>query len=235
LAAPSSVWTCVNQRPIVLCCPKRRRGRSTGCEASPCPVRFDLFECASASLGPRDVEDTEHRPHGMGAGGEAPPIKARDVLMLVGLTLLVASVVMRAWDDPVAVTPDAPLEGTSMMPSGGDVSIAYAVSESVTITVRLEVNGEEVLRQVLPVAAGDEASIEYEMEERGELTWSVTVAQGGAEVDVDLARGLLAVAVPPVLGALLVAYAVVLSRGDEGYGTASDADVDAVVDAVLLE
>jgi hypothetical protein len=171
----------------------------------------------------------------MGAGGEAPPIKARDVLMLVGLTLLVASVVMRAWDDPVAVTPDAPLEGTSMMPSGGDVSIAYAVSESVTITVRLEVDGEEVLRQVLPVAAGDEASIEYEMEERGELTWSVTVAQGSAEVDVDLARGLLALAVPPVLGALLVAYAVVLSRGDEDSGAASDADVDAVVDAVLLE
>ncbi len=171
----------------------------------------------------------------MGAGGEAPPIKARDVLMLVGLTLLVASVVMRAWDDPVSVTPGAPLEGTSMMPSGGDVSIAYAVSESVTITVRLEVDGEEVLRQVIPVAAGDEASIEYEMEGRGELSWSITVAQGSADVDVDLARGLLAVALPPVLGALLVAYAVVLSRGDEDSGTANDADVDAVVDAVLLE
>jgi hypothetical protein len=171
----------------------------------------------------------------MGAGGEAPPIKARDVLMLVGLTLLVASIVMRAWDDPVPVTPDAPLEGSSIMPNGGDITIAYAVDTSSTITIRLLVEGDEVFRQVVPVAAGDEASVTYSMEERGELVWSIGVAQGSAEVDVDLARGIAPVIAPPLVGALLVGYAMVLSRSQEGADAVLDPDVEAVVDAVLLE
>ena len=42
----------------------------------------------------------------MGAGGDAPPLRLQDVVMLVGLSLLVGSIVMLAWDDPVLLNAD---------------------------------------------------------------------------------------------------------------------------------
>ena len=50
----------------------------------------------------------------MGAGGDAPPLRAQDVLMLVGLSLLVGSIVMLAWDDPVPFTEE---EGSQETPA----------------------------------------------------------------------------------------------------------------------
>lgn len=170
----------------------------------------------------------------MGAGGDAPPIRAQDVLLLVGLTLLVASIVLRTWDDPVTVDAETPLEGTSSMPDGGTITVSYLVEEATTVTVRLVVDGEEVERSVEPVAGGDASSVTYTMEGRGDLEWSISVFEGKAAVDVDLDRGLLPVVLPPLLGLVFIAYALLLGRADEK-GEDHDEDVEAVVDALLLE
>ena len=67
--------------------------------------------------------------------------------------------------------------------------------------------------------------------ERGKVTWSVSISEGTGEVDVDLKRGALSFALPPVLGALLVGYAVMLSL----QGKNSTPEVQADLDAELLD
>ena len=58
--------------------------------------------------------------------------------------------------------------------------------------------------------------------------------EGKAAVDVDLDRGLLPVVLPPLLGLVFIAYALLLGRADEK-DEGHDEDVEAVVDALLLE
>ena len=56
---------------------------------------------------------------------------------------------------------------------------------------------------------------------------SITVSEGAGEVDVDLKRGAISVVWAPLLGAVLVGYAVVLSRqGDEASKDAGSLDAE---------
>ena len=55
----------------------------------------------------------------MAGGGTAPPLKMGDVLLLVGVTLLIGTLFIQQWDQPVKVNSgDEPLEGTSRTFSG---------------------------------------------------------------------------------------------------------------------
>lgn len=165
----------------------------------------------------------------MGAGGDAPPLRAQDVLMLVGLSLLVGSIVMLAWDDPVAFSEEEGISGNAWLGKGASVDMTYTVNETSVVTIRFQVEGQEDVLITEAVAAGDTKTASFDMTERGTVSWSLDVAEGGGEVDVDLKRGAMSMVWAPLLGAVLVGYAVVLSQQD------APAAAEESMDAELLE
>lgn len=166
----------------------------------------------------------------MGAGGDAPPLRAQDVLMLVGLSLLVGSIVMLAWDDPVPFTEEDGITGNARLGGGDSVDMTYTVNQTSVVTIRFQFEGQEEVLITEAVAAGDTKTASFDVTDRGTVSWSISVAEGSGEVDVDLNRGTMSMVWAPLLGAVLVGYAVVLSRHHE------DVAVDAEsLDAELLD
>lgn len=166
----------------------------------------------------------------MGAGGDAPPLRLQDVVMLVGLSLLVGSIVMLAWDDPVPFSVDEEVSGNARLGGGTSIDVAYTVDQTSVVTVRFQLEGQDEVLITEPVAAGDSSTASFDVSERGSVSWSISISEGSGEVDVDLQRGLMSVVWAPLLGAVLVGYAVVLSRQS---GEAAP-DVESL-DAELLE
>ena len=166
----------------------------------------------------------------MGAGGDAPPLRAQDVLMLVGLSLLVGSIVMLAWDDPVPFTGDDGVSGNALLGGGDSVDMTYTVNQTSVVTIRFQLEGQEEVLITEAVAAGDTETASFDVTDRGTVSWSISVAEGSGEVDVDLNRGTMSMVWAPLLGAVLVGYAVVLSR--QQVDVVSDAES---LDAELLD
>lgn len=166
----------------------------------------------------------------MGAGGDAPPLRSQDVLMLVGLSLLVGSIVMLAWDDPVPLTEEEGISGNARLGGGDSVDMTYIMDQTSVVTIRFQLEGQEEVLITEAVAAGDTNTATFDVTERGRVSWSITVSEGTGEVDVDLKRGAISMVWAPLLGAVLVGYAVVLSR--QGDGASADAES---LDAELLE
>ena len=151
----------------------------------------------------------------MGAGGDAPPLRLQDVVMLVGLSLFVGSIVMLAWDDPVSMSSEEAVTGQATLGEGTSVDVEYSVDQTSIVTLRFQVEGQDEVLSTEAVAAGSTQTYSFEMPERGAVSWSISVSEGTGEVDVDLDRGLLAFAWPPLLGAVLVGYSVLLSRQND--------------------
>lgn len=166
----------------------------------------------------------------MGAGGDAPPLRLQDVVMLVGLSLLFGSIVMLAWDDPVPFSVDEEVSGNARLGGGTSIDVAYTVDQTSVVTVRFQPEGQDEVLITEAVAAGDSSTASFDVSERGSVSWSISISEGSGEVDVDLQRGLISVVWAPLLGAVLVGYAVVLSRQS---GEAAP-DVESL-DAELLE
>lgn len=152
----------------------------------------------------------------MGAGGDAPPLRLQDVVMLVGLSLFVGSIVMLAWDDPVPLTSEEAVTGQATLGEGSSVDMEYSVDQTSVVTIRFQLEGQDEVLTTEAVAAGATETVSFEMPERGAVTWSISVSEGTGEVDVDLNRSTMVFIWPPLLGAVLVGYSVILGRQTDG-------------------
>ncbi|MBD40618.1 MAG: hypothetical protein QF839_01655 [Candidatus Poseidoniaceae archaeon] len=163
----------------------------------------------------------------MGAGGDAPPLRLQDVLMLVGLSLFVGSIVMLAWDDPVPLNSEEAVTGQATLGQGASVDVEYSVDQTSIVTVRFQFEDQDEVLTTEAVAAGATETIRFDMPERGAVSWSISVSEGTGEVDVDLKRGAMAFVWPPLLGALLVGYSVLLGRQNDDAPEAEAESLDA--------
>ncbi|MGB0617580.1 MAG: hypothetical protein ACPGOT_06005 [Candidatus Poseidoniaceae archaeon] len=163
----------------------------------------------------------------MGAGGDAPPLRLQDVVMLVGLSLFVGSIVMLAWDDPVPMSSEEAVTGQATLGQGASVDVEYSVDQTSIVTVRFQLEGQDEVLTTEAVAAGSSQTYSFEMPERGAVSWSISVSEGTGDVDVDLKRGMLAFAWPPLLGAALVGYSVLLGRQNDDAPAAEPEGLDA--------
>ena len=163
----------------------------------------------------------------MGAGGDAPPLRLQDVVMLVGLSLFVGSIVMLAWDDPVTLSSEEPVTGQATLGEGTSIDMEYSVEQTSIVTIRVQLEGQDEVLTTEAVAAGSTQTYSFEMPERGAVSWSIAVSEGSGEVDVDLKRGMLSFAWPPLLGAALIGYSVLLGRQTDDAPAAEPDGLDA--------
>lgn len=174
----------------------------------------------------------------MAGGGTAPPLKMGDVLLLIGVSMLIGTLIIQQWDiptkvnsgeDPVECPDNACLKGTSRTFSGDVLEISVVAENESEVDFEIYEDGEEVLDQTLFSDANTPAAVSYESS-GGKLTWKVKVIADGvdAEIDVDLKRAYFLDFVPYVLGALLTAAGVAKKNAevDEKEGDVLDAIIE---------
>ena len=143
----------------------------------------------------------------MAGGGTAPPLKIRDVFLLVGVTLIIGTLFMQEWDQHAKINGDDGLfEGTSNSFNGDFVKIVVLVENESEVRIQIFEDGEEVQEKKEIVSADGDIELEHESD-GGELEWIVTLEEGvNAEVDVDLSRVYGLNFIPYLLGFAFAGY-----------------------------
>ena len=143
----------------------------------------------------------------MAGGGTAPPLKISDVFLLVGVTLIIGTLFIQEWDQPVKINGDnEPYEGTSNSFSGDFIKIVVIVENESEVRIQIFEDGEERESKRTLVSADGELEAEYESD-GGELEWIVTLEEGvNGEIDVDLSRAYGLNFIPYLLGFAFAGY-----------------------------
>ena len=164
----------------------------------------------------------------MAGGGTAPPLKMGDVLLLVGVTLLIGTLFIQQWDQPVKVNAgDEPLEGTSRTFSGDVLEITVNAQNESNVRIQIYEDGE-IMVDSTSFSDQDVSASESHDSNGGLLEWKVTFeSEVDAEIDVDLERAMFLTFFPYILGALITTAGVMKKKAD------SAVKEDKVLDAII--
>lgn len=143
----------------------------------------------------------------MAGGGTAPPLKISDVFLLVGVTLIIGTLFIQEWDQPVKINGDDGLfEGTSNSFDGDFLKIVVVVENESEVRIQIFEDGKEVEEIKQIVSAGGDIDLDHQSN-GGEVEWIVTLEEGvNGEVDVDLSRAYGLNFVPYLLGFAFAGY-----------------------------
>jgi hypothetical protein len=143
----------------------------------------------------------------MAGGGTAPPLKISDVFLLVGVTLIIGTLFIQEWDQPVKINGDDGLfEGTSQSFNGDVIKIVIEVENESDVRIQIYEDGEEVKDKKQLVSSGDNLEEEHSSS-GGEIEWIITLEAGvNGEVDVDISRAYGLNFLPYVLGFAFAGY-----------------------------
>ncbi len=164
----------------------------------------------------------------MAGGGTAPPLKMGDVLLLIGVTLLIGTLFIHQWDQPVKVNAgDEPLEGTSRTFSGDSLQISVVTQNESNVRIQIFEDGETVLDNT-NFSNGATSVTETYDSNGGLLEWKVTIeGEVDAEIDIDLQRAMFLTFIPYILGALITTAGVMKKK------TEMDGKEDVILDAII--
>jgi hypothetical protein len=130
----------------------------------------------------------------MGGGGEAPPVKGEDVLILIGSSILLLMFIMQAWVSPTVLKAGESYQVTKSLSEGDEINVEVLEGE---ISTTVEGPSDE-----LHPTDGI-----YKVDADGEHTISI-VAVTNAEFIVDLPSSYMANFLPYVLGLALLSFGV---------------------------
>ena len=120
----------------------------------------------------------------MGAGGEAPPVKGEDVMILLGASIILVLLIIQTWVVPTNIEEGA----------GNEFIVKYELSEGNEFT--LDVNEGVVRPQVYSpsgeweVFGDEEERWEYIAEESGVYSFKILGIED-SEVEYSLSRGII--------------------------------------------
>lgn len=153
----------------------------------------------------------------MGAGGEAPPVKGEDVMILIGSSIILIMFIIQTW-----VVPTTIVEG-----SDNEFIVKYDLSEGDTFM--LEVNEGEV-RPTVFLPSGDiefisnlDSKWEYTAKEPGVHVFQVYALED-SEIEYSVSRGIIFDFGLYIVGAAILGF---------GIWKKSDAPKDEPIEALL--
>ena len=119
----------------------------------------------------------------MGAGGDAPPVKSENVMILIGSSILLIMLIIQAWSIP------------TIIPEDEDFQVKYDLSEGDVfyITVNEGIVRPEVIQPSGYVEYSDknvDDKWEYTAEEDGVHTFSIVPIEE-SEIQYEVSRGII--------------------------------------------
>lgn len=130
----------------------------------------------------------------MGGGGEAPPVKGEDVMILIGSSILLLMFIMQAWVSPTALDAGDSHQVMKSLSKGDEISIEL-IKGDILITVEGPSGELHLVDDV------------YKVETDGDHTISI-VAVTEAKFIVDLPSSYMANLLPYALGLALLSFGI---------------------------
>ena len=138
----------------------------------------------------------------MGAGGEAPPVKSEDVMILIGASILLVMLVIQTWTVPTSID-----DG-----EGNEYTVKYDLSEGDGFTISVN---EGVVRPTVVLPSGDmeyssnnvENEWKFTAEEDGVHTFQI-LALESAEIEYNLSRGVIMDFIMYPIGIAILAFGI---------------------------
>ena len=154
----------------------------------------------------------------MGAGGEAPPVKGEDVMILLGASIILLMLILQTWVVPTNIE-----EGTEK-----EFIVKYDLSEGNIFSI--EVN-EGVVRPHVYTPSGEwevfddnDDSWEYVAEESGVHSFKILGIED-SEIEYSLSRGIIFDYGLYVVGALILGFGILKKMAAE-----EDEPIEAVLE-----
>ncbi len=132
----------------------------------------------------------------MGGGGEAPPVKTNDVLILIGASILLAAFITHSWAKPILITDD-PIVSEYDLFSSDEVTISWTGNIS-SITISLA-NVEQQTPEFI------ENSMTFKAPESGSYNFIIVGDEGG-EVIISTSRAFMIDWFLYPIGGIMLAY-----------------------------
>lgn len=182
----------------------------------------------------------------MGAGGDVSPLKASDVFILIGASILAASFILTTWDSnvPLNYMEDSNewyAEG-SINPSGSDIiAISYSPDNDSSVEFLVyDSDGEEICSEMADLNSGELFDSECELTRGEPVTWSLDSNSDG-ELDFDHKKkgfSLVIMVAIFITGGVSLLYGLSIKTiipSKEFDALNDDEDVNMVVEAELVD
>ena len=121
----------------------------------------------------------------MGGGGEAPPVKGEDVMILIGSSILLLTFIMHAWVSPVVLTEDSEFVVVHDMGEGDEFTLEM---ESGAVLVFVTAPGDDSFVQ--QDNGEGEGEWKYSAETDGTHTFKIVATGGDATFIQSISRGI---------------------------------------------
>ena len=182
----------------------------------------------------------------MGAGSDVSALKASDVFILIGTSILAASFILTTWDSsvPLRYVEDSNewyAEG-SINPSGSDIiTISYSpVNDTSVEFLVYDSEGVELCTEMADLISGESFESECELTRGESITWSLDSNSDG-ELDFDHKKkgfSLVIMLAIFMTGGVSLLYGLSIKTiipSKEFDGLNDDEDVNMVVEAELVD
>ena len=138
----------------------------------------------------------------MGAGGEAPPVKGENVMILIGSSILLLMFIIQTWVVPTVIDED----------SNSQFEVKYDLSEDDSFTLEV-IEGEVTPTVTSPSGdvetfSNEDSKWEYIAEESGVHTFKVYSVEDSV-IEYSVSRGLIYDFALYPLGAAILAFGIV--------------------------
>ena len=181
----------------------------------------------------------------MGAGGDVSPLKASDVFILIGASILAASFILTTWDSNVplyyAEDTNEWYAGGSINPSGSDIiTISYSPLNDTSVEFLVyDSGGDEICMERADLISGESFDSECELTRGESITWSLESNSDG-ELDFDHKRRFFLVIMVAIFmtGGVSLLYGLSIKTiipSNESDALNDDEDVNMVVEAELVD
>ena len=147
----------------------------------------------------------------MGAGGEAPPVKSEDVLILIGASIILVMLIIQTWTIPTQIE-----EG-----DGNEFTVKYDLSEGDTFMIKV-INGEVRPTVVLPSGEKQysqnnvDGDWEFTAQDDGVHTFQILGLED-SEIDYNLSRGIFFDFIMYPIGIAFLAFGIWKKRSEKNY------------------
>ena len=132
----------------------------------------------------------------MGSGGEAPPVKTNDVLILIGASILLAAFITHSWAKPMIISEEKVSKEYDLF-SSDEVTISWSGNiSSIAITMDgVEQKTPDFVEDSMTFKASESGSYKFEIE-----------GDEGAEILISTSRAFMIDWLLYPLGAIMLAF-----------------------------
>jgi len=169
--------------------------------------------------------------YNMSGGGTAPAMKMSDVFILVSISILVGSLIMHSWPEPVSISNDVSHSKNLSLSEGDEVEMQFSASNATTVTISVE---GEVVKEIVMAEASEE---NFVLKIKSSKDYNLVISVNGedntsiTEVVISIDRQSMLDKIVYPIGVLLLVFGLYKRKEEKQLEHSEEEILDAEIDA----